>query len=343
MRRDRRIVNQTLTRIADHATRGVGHAALAAESGRTDRRIAGRAGVSARAGDCRLHAAPAEPAAAPAVRDLRRRARLTQHGIRRRLGVPVETIRNWEQGKRMPRGPARALLAVIAHAPDTVFAALARNRSDRSERQAYSRPGWQRNRRRDIMAFGWSEYPSCNSSRPMAQEFRRSGSAPGSCAGGPARVWSSRRSSSAIATSTPRRSMRTSARSAKACAPPGCRRDDVFVTTKVWTTHFAPNDLERSTKESLAKLRLSEVDLLLLHWPNPHVPLAETLGALAHVRKLGMARHIGVSNFTVALDRGGGGRLSGAAGVRSGRIPSLSRPDQGAGGLRAAWPGGGRL
>ena len=81
----------------------------------------------------------------------------------------------------------------------------------------------------------------------------------------------------------------------------GVRRDDVFVTTKVWTTHFAPNDLERSTKESLTKLRLSEVDLLLLHWPNPQVPLSETLGALAHVKKLGMARHIGVSNFTVAL------------------------------------------
>ena len=79
------------------------------------------------------------------------------------------------------------------------------------------------------------------------------------------------------------------------------RRDDVFVTTKVWTTHFAPNDLERSTKESLTKLRLTEVDLLLLHWPNPQVPLAETLGALAHVKKLGMSRHIGVSNFTVAL------------------------------------------
>jgi diketogulonate reductase-like aldo/keto reductase len=79
------------------------------------------------------------------------------------------------------------------------------------------------------------------------------------------------------------------------------RRDDVFVTTKVWTTHFGPNDLERSTKESLTKLRLFEVDLLLLHWPNPQVPLSETLGALAHVKKLGMARHIGVSNFTVAL------------------------------------------
>jgi putative transcriptional regulator len=64
-------------------------------------------------------------AAAPAVRDLRKRARLTQQEFAARLGVPVETIRNWEQGKRMPRGPARALLAVIAHAPETVFAALA--------------------------------------------------------------------------------------------------------------------------------------------------------------------------------------------------------------------------
>ena len=71
--------------------------------------------------------APVAPSAAPAtaVRDLRRRSRLTQQEFAARLGVPVETIRNWEQGKRMPRGPARALLAVIAHAPDTVFAALA--------------------------------------------------------------------------------------------------------------------------------------------------------------------------------------------------------------------------
>lgn len=65
-------------------------------------------------------------ASSPGVRDLRRRARLTQQEFAERLGVPVETIRNWEQGKRMPRGPARALLAVIAHAPETVFRALAR-------------------------------------------------------------------------------------------------------------------------------------------------------------------------------------------------------------------------
>ena len=73
-----------------------------------------------------IAAVPLETAALPGVRDLRRRTRLTQQQFAARLGVPVETIRNWEQGKRMPRGPARALLAVIAHAPDTVFAALAR-------------------------------------------------------------------------------------------------------------------------------------------------------------------------------------------------------------------------
>ena len=70
--------------------------------------------------------APAGAAVAPpAVRDLRRRACLTQLEFAAKLGVPVETIRNWEQGKRAPRGPARALLAVIAHSPDAVFAALA--------------------------------------------------------------------------------------------------------------------------------------------------------------------------------------------------------------------------
>ena len=71
--------------------------------------------------------APGDPPALPAVRDLRRRAQLTQLEFAARLGVPVETIRNWEQGKRAPRGPARALLAVIAHAPETVFAALAKS------------------------------------------------------------------------------------------------------------------------------------------------------------------------------------------------------------------------
>jgi putative transcriptional regulator len=73
-----------------------------------------------------LAVVPCDVEAPPTVRDLRRRVRLTQLEFASRLGVPVETIRNWEQGKRMPRGPARALLAVIAHAPDAVFSALAK-------------------------------------------------------------------------------------------------------------------------------------------------------------------------------------------------------------------------
>ena len=71
-------------------------------------------------------AMPISEVGAGEVRSLRRRAQLTQQEFAARIGVPVETIRNWEQGKRAPRGPARALLAVIAHAPDTVFAALAK-------------------------------------------------------------------------------------------------------------------------------------------------------------------------------------------------------------------------
>jgi 2,5-diketo-D-gluconate reductase B len=81
----------------------------------------------------------------------------------------------------------------------------------------------------------------------------------------------------------------------------GVARDEVFLTTKIWPSHFAPLELERAAKGSLARLRFDQVDLLLLHWPNPQIPLAETLGALGKVKREGFARHIGVSNFTVAL------------------------------------------
>jgi 2,5-diketo-D-gluconate reductase B len=81
----------------------------------------------------------------------------------------------------------------------------------------------------------------------------------------------------------------------------GLRRDDVFLTTKVWPSDFSPPALERSAKQSLSRLRLDHVDLLLLHWPNPQVPLVETLGALNKVKREGLARHIGISNFTVPL------------------------------------------
>ncbi len=79
------------------------------------------------------------------------------------------------------------------------------------------------------------------------------------------------------------------------------KRSEAIVTTKVQPTLLAPPDLERSVKESLARLRLDHIDLLLIHWPNPRVPLVETLGAMARMKKQGYARAIGVSNFTVAL------------------------------------------
>jgi diketogulonate reductase-like aldo/keto reductase len=81
----------------------------------------------------------------------------------------------------------------------------------------------------------------------------------------------------------------------------GLPREQVFVTTKVWWTHFSAGELEHSVAESLARLRMPYVDLLLLHWPNASVPLGETMAALAKVKREGLAKHIGVSNFTVAL------------------------------------------
>jgi 2,5-diketo-D-gluconate reductase B len=79
------------------------------------------------------------------------------------------------------------------------------------------------------------------------------------------------------------------------------KRAEVMITTKVQPTSLAPGDLERSVKESLAKLRLDAIDILLIHWPNPRVPLAETLGSMAKMKRDGYVKHLGVSNFTVAL------------------------------------------
>lgn len=64
------------------------------------------------------------PAAAAYARGVRARTKLTQAEFAARIGVPVETVRNWEQGKRSPRGPARALLKVIDKAPAVAFAVL---------------------------------------------------------------------------------------------------------------------------------------------------------------------------------------------------------------------------
>lgn len=83
-------------------------------------------------------AAGVEPLALPAsqprngapdaayARRVRSQTRLTQAEFAARIGVPIETVRNWEQGKRTPRGPARALLKLIDRVPDVAFSVLGR-------------------------------------------------------------------------------------------------------------------------------------------------------------------------------------------------------------------------
>jgi diketogulonate reductase-like aldo/keto reductase len=79
------------------------------------------------------------------------------------------------------------------------------------------------------------------------------------------------------------------------------KREDIFLTTKVWINRFKKGDLQASVAESLKKLQTEYVDLLLLHWPNPNVPLDETIEALMQVREQGKTRHIGISNFSTKL------------------------------------------
>ncbi len=86
-----------------------------------------------------------------------------------------------------------------------------------------------------------------------------------------------------------------------ALAASGIPRDAIFLTTKVWTDFFADGDLQRSAEKSLERLGVDQVDLLLLHWPKPEVPMAQTIAALNDVKDRGLARAIGVSNFPSAV------------------------------------------
>jgi len=81
----------------------------------------------------------------------------------------------------------------------------------------------------------------------------------------------------------------------------GLPREDLWVTTKVTEENAKADDFARSLDTSLETLGLDYVDLLLIHWPQPKVPLEETLGALAKAKREGLAKNIGLSNFTVSL------------------------------------------
>ena len=81
----------------------------------------------------------------------------------------------------------------------------------------------------------------------------------------------------------------------------GVKRDDIFLTTKVWRDDIGAGALERSAEASVRDLGVGPVDLLLIHWPNAAIALRESTAALCNAKRQGLARHIGVSNFPTAL------------------------------------------
>lgn len=80
-------------------------------------------------------------------------------------------------------------------------------------------------------------------------------------------------------------------------------REELFITTKIWTENLSKDKLIPSLKESLEKLRTDYVDLTLIHWPSPGdaVSVEESMLALLEAKKLGLTRNIGISNFTIPL------------------------------------------
>lgn len=81
----------------------------------------------------------------------------------------------------------------------------------------------------------------------------------------------------------------------------GLPREELFVTTKVWVDRYQPAALIESVHQSLERLQLDQVDLLLLHWPVfAQAGMNPTLEALMLARASGLTRHIGISNFTIA-------------------------------------------
>ncbi len=81
------------------------------------------------------------------------------------------------------------------------------------------------------------------------------------------------------------------------------RRDSVFIATKVWPTNLHHDDVLKACDRSLKRLGISHIDLYQIHWPNPRVPIEETMGAMQELVRGGKVRHIGVSNFSIEETR----------------------------------------
>lgn len=81
----------------------------------------------------------------------------------------------------------------------------------------------------------------------------------------------------------------------------GRKREEFIIISKVWKEHLRFDDVLRAAEGSLKRLGTSYIDLYLIHWPNPEIPLKETIAALETLKERGVIRHIGVSNFSVSL------------------------------------------
>lgn len=77
-------------------------------------------------------------------------------------------------------------------------------------------------------------------------------------------------------------------------------RNDVFVATKVAPGHLHHDDVIRACRGSLLRLGVSYIDLYQVHWPDPSVPLKETMSAMEKLVQDGVVRYIGVSNFSTS-------------------------------------------
>lgn len=82
----------------------------------------------------------------------------------------------------------------------------------------------------------------------------------------------------------------------------GLPREQVFLTTKIWTENLGREKLADSLRRSRDLLGVEQVDMTLIHWPSPGdaLPVAEYMEALALAKQQGLTRRIGVSNFTIA-------------------------------------------